>query len=163
MKRERGQEAKRRREEETKRGDDERRVFSKRITFRVQDELNTGIILAAKQEEKSVAEYIRKVLEDDIVTGSLKRDKEELQNCVSKTVHTQLEPVEDRLVKICAKTAHAAAISMFMNLQVIFDLEKNDVMEIWKVARGKGLAFVGNQESIAGFEGEIEKLLDEDG
>lgn len=137
--------------------------FNELLKFKVRRDVKEKIKVAAAKEEKSVSEYLRKIIEAHITAGNLEENKGEIYNYVSKAVHDQLEPVEERLAKICAKTAHAAAISMFMNLQVIFDLEKRDAMEIWKIARGKGLAFVGNQESIGCFEGKIEKLLEEDG
>ena len=135
----------------------------RRFTIRVDENLGEKVTLAAAKEEKSVSEYLRKIIEAHITAANLEENKGEIYNYVSKAVHDQLESVEERLAKICAKTAHAAAISMFMNLQVIFDLEKKDAMEIWKIARGKGLAFVRDRGiyNTGEIEKEMEEILDE--
>ncbi|MCD5401037.1 hypothetical protein LR013_00355 [candidate division NPL-UPA2 bacterium] len=139
------------------------KFFDQRLEIKITKELKERIMLVAKEEEKSVSEYLRKIIEAHITAGNMEENKGEIYSYVSKAVHDQLEPVEERLAKICAKTAHAAAISMFMNLQVIFDLEKKDAMEIWKIARGKGLAFVRDRGiyNTGEIEQEMEEILNE--
>ncbi|NLN52928.1 MAG: hypothetical protein GX150_01320 [Firmicutes bacterium] len=119
-----------------------KRTFDCELRFRVTSEMAQLVKAAAQKKGRSVPDYLRQVLRENIATNELADQKSALQSYVADAVEEKLKPVENRLAKITAKTAHASAISIFLQAQAMADLGKSDVVDIFKIAREKGLAFV---------------------
>ena len=119
-----------------------KRRFDKEIRFRVTKEMELEVKAAAKREGKSTPEFLRKMVNSYIITTNFYDIKSHVQSYVASAVEEKLKPVENRLAKINAKTAHATAISIFLLAQTLADLGKRDVVEVFKIARRKGIEFV---------------------
>ena len=118
------------------------RHLCEEIKFRVTKEQKQQILTAAKARDKAVSDFLRQALRDYLAVDEMESRKDTIQSYVANAVEEKLKPVENRLAKITAKTAHASAISIFLQAQAMADLGKSDVVQVFKVAREKGLAFV---------------------
>ena len=136
-----------------------KRTFDCEIRFRVTSEMEQLVKAAAKKKGRSVPDYLRQVLREYIATNELTDTKAAIQSFVAEAVEEKLKPVENRLAKITAKTAHASAISIFLQAQAMADLGKSDVVQVFKVAREKGLAFV-RERGIPNTR-DMEEIIDE--
>jgi len=116
--------------------------FDKEIRFRITKELEQKVKAAAKAKDKPVSDYLRQVLREYLAVDEMENRKDAIQSYVAKAVEEKLKPVENRLAKINAKTAHAAAISMYLEAAMLQDLGRRDVAEAFNIARNKALAFV---------------------
>ncbi len=138
-----------------------KRRFDCEIRFRVTREMEQLVKAAAKKKGRSLPDYLRQVLREYIATDELTDTKAVIQSFVANAVEEKLRPVENRLAKISAKTAHASAISIFLQAQAMADLGKSDVVEIFQIARQKGLTFV--RDKGVPTTGMIEEVLEEMG
>lgn len=118
------------------------RHFCEEIRFRVTKEQKREILTAAKARDKTVSDFSRQALRDYLAVDEMEDLKDTIQSYVANAVEEKLKPVENRLAKINAKTAHATAISIFLLAQTLADLGKRDVVEVFKIARRKGIEFV---------------------
>lgn len=118
------------------------RHFCEEIKFRVTKEQKQQILRAANAKEKAVSDFLRQALSEYLSVDEMESRKDAIQSYVANAVEEKLKPVENRLAKITAKTAHASAISIFLQAQAMADMGKSDVVQVFKVAREKGLAFV---------------------
>lgn len=118
------------------------RHLCEEIKFRVTKEQKQQILTAAKARDKAISDFLRQALRDYLAVDEMESRKDAIQSYVANAVEEKLKPVENRLAKIAAKTAHASAISIFLQAQAMADLGKSDVVHVFKVAREKGLAFV---------------------
>jgi predicted transcriptional regulator len=99
---------------------------------------------------------VREILRDYLKLKGAENSQDIIQKFVSEAVREQLKPVEERLAKINAKTAYAAAISLYVCIQAIFDLGKRDVAEAFRNARKKAVELV--KERIP-HTGDLEKWV----
>ncbi len=118
------------------------RHFDKEIKFRATKEQTKKIQAAAKAKGMNVSDFLRHALREYLAIDEMKGKRDAIQSFVANAVEEKLRPVENRLAKITAKTAHATAISIFLQAQAMADLGKSDVVEIFQIARKKGLTFV---------------------
>ncbi|MCR3922018.1 MAG: hypothetical protein NUK65_05805 [Firmicutes bacterium] len=118
------------------------RHFTEEVNFRVTKDQKQQILAAAKAKDKAVSDFLRQALREYLAVEEMEGRKAIVQKYVAEAVEEKLKPVENRLAKITAKTAHASAISIFLQAQAMADLGKSDVVHVFKLAREKGLAFV---------------------
>ncbi|MEI4908303.1 hypothetical protein Q8G40_29925, partial [Klebsiella pneumoniae] len=59
-----------------------------------------------------------------------------------RIIKEEFKVSENRMAKIMAKTANAAATTMYMTYQALRDLGTRDMPKIYEAARKKGVAFV---------------------
>jgi hypothetical protein len=111
-------------------------------------------VAGARGIPKSV--LVREILRDHLKLEGAVNSQDIIQKFVSEAVREQLKPVEERLAKINAKTAYAAAISLYICIQAIFDMGKRDAAEAFRDARKKAVELV--KERIP-HTGDLEKWV----
>lgn len=117
------------------------RTFDREIRFRVTKELEDQIKAAAFNDGKTMPEFLRNSIQEYLVTNSLSGTKAIIGSYISAAIAEKLKPVEERLAKITAKTAMATVMSMYVEAELLAQHNK-DVVEIFKQARQKAIAFV---------------------
>lgn len=65
-----------------------------------------------------------------------------------RIIRDELKPVENSMAKISAKSAVAAATTMYLNVQTIQDMGKNDAVEIYEKARSKAVYYIRRPDDI---------------
>ena len=88
----------------------------------------------------------RKILEKRLKEESAQDGIDAVTEAVRKAMRDVLKPTEDRLAKLSAKTAVTAATAMYLNVQTIADMGKNDVVELYQEARKKAVAYLKERD-----------------
>jgi len=111
------------------------------INIRVDEELDAMITALAVRRGETKAEVCRRLLrraaEEEYAEDSL----DPVLIAVRKAMADTLKPVEERLAKINAKSAIAAATAMYMALQVYHEMGK-DGRALYEEAWKRAVAFV---------------------
>lgn len=119
-----------------------KRRFDTQLKFRVTKEMENIIKGEAEKHGLSLADYLRQALSDYIKLENAKAAEGYLDQIVSRAIEKNMRPFEERLAKIIAKTAYATAISTYLEAKLLADLGCNDMVELFHIARQKGIAFV---------------------
>ncbi|WP_244262755.1 hypothetical protein [Thermoanaerobacter siderophilus] len=86
------------------------------------------------------------MLTESITTEAANDGIDKVTEAVRKAMRDVLKPAEDRLAKLSAKTAVAAATAMYLNVQTIADMGKNDAVELYQEARKKAAAYLKERD-----------------
>ncbi|SFE61344.1 hypothetical protein SAMN04324257_02271 [Thermoanaerobacter thermohydrosulfuricus] len=86
------------------------------------------------------------MLIDSITNEAANDGIDKVTEAVRKAMRDVLRPTEDRLAKLMAKAAVAAATAMYMNVQTIADLGKHNAVEIYNEARVKAAAYLKERD-----------------
>jgi len=86
------------------------------------------------------------MLTESITTEAANDGIDKVTEAVRKAMRDVLRPTEDRLAKLMAKAAVAAATAMYMNVQTIADLGKHNAVEIYNEARVKAAAYLKERD-----------------
>ena len=125
------------------------RNFNREIRVMVDDKLAEKVKTIAGAKEKTVSEYVREALTNYSDLEYMQTMESKIQGFVATAVEEKLAPVENRLAKITAKTAQAAATSIFYTSALVQRLsQKYDikpVSEVFSWAKKQGIAFVGQR------------------
>lgn len=100
----------------------------------------------AAQRKESISSVARRLLTQALAEESAANGRDVICSAVRSSMREVLKPVEDRLAKLSAKAAMAAATSMFLNVQCIADLGKNNAVEMYNNARGKAATYLRGRE-----------------
>lgn len=111
------------------------------MRIRLDVELEKQITALAERRGESKAELCRKLLRKAVQQELANEGIDEIYMAVRQAMQDVLKPVEERLAKINAKTAIAAATSMYTNAEVLGNMGK-DVRAIHERSRKKAVAFV---------------------
>lgn len=104
--------------------------------------------LAASRGEPMAAvarRYIMQGLEQDAAASG----KDVITDAVRRAMRDVLKPTEDRLAKLASKAARMAATATYLNTQVIGDLGRKDVLQIYNEARKRAAAYLREQDEEA--------------
>lgn len=111
------------------------------MRIRLDVDLDKQISALAERRGESKAELCRKLLRKAVQQELASEGIDEIYIIVRQAMQDVLKPVEERLAKINAKTAIAAATAMYTNAEVLGQMKLN-VREIHEKSRKKAVAFV---------------------
>ena len=117
-------------------------ALSNPIQLRLDAKLEEQIRALAKRRGETVTGCIRRLLREAIDQESANEALDPVLAAVRQAMRDVLKPVEDRLAKINAKAAIAAATAMYTNIEVVGQFGKVDVRTLHEAARKKAVAFV---------------------
>ncbi|MEW9082399.1 hypothetical protein [Caldanaerobacter subterraneus] len=118
----------------------------KKITVKVSDETYNLLIDLSARRQETVSSIVRKILEKGLTQEAAESGIDAVTEAVRKAMRDVLRPTEDRLAKLMAKAAVAAATAMYMNVQTIADLGKHNAVEIYNEARVKAAAYLKERD-----------------
>lgn len=108
--------------------------------------MSTALNDIAAQEEQTVSEVIRRMLEKRAEMAATKAGA----NTIAAAVRTEARGVgralENRISKILAKNMSASAANMFLSVQCIAAANKRDASETHKLARTRGAEYLKQEE-----------------
>lgn len=119
----------------------EKKRINRTIKFRVTIEAEGRLKTAAIERGLSLSEMLRQVVDEHLAAKELGDQKSYIQKFVADAVEEKLKPVENRIAKINAKTATAAAMSMYVGAELL-GLNHKDVALIFRRARQKAIEFI---------------------
>lgn len=111
------------------------------VQFRADDELHRKIKALAERRGVTIADLCRDVMTEAVDRGALEDSLDTLERMLIRVLRNTLKPTEDRLAKLNAKTAIAAATTMYMNTQVIANMGQ-DARGIYDLARKKSVNYL---------------------
>ncbi|MCX7884570.1 MAG: ribbon-helix-helix protein, CopG family [Caloramator sp.] len=114
----------------------------RRLNFYLDEEIYNKLKALACENETSIAEIARRILSEGLSIEHANKGVDALTQTIRRVIRDELKPVENRMAKLSAKAAVASASSMYLNVQAIADMGKNDAVEIYDKARKKAVAYV---------------------
>lgn len=96
----------------------------------------------ARKGEKNLADTCRRLLHDACKREGLEDGIDTLTPIIRKLIKEEFKVSENRIAKIVAKSANAAATTMYMCYQVLASLGTKNMPAIYQAARVKGVNFV---------------------
>lgn len=118
----------------------------KRYTLCVTEEMYEKIYNICKIEGKGMAEVTRELIEKGLAYEWVDKNTELISMVVRRQLENVLKPHVERLAALESKTGHAAATSMFLNVQAFMDLvdeEKRRIpKEMYERARKKAVEYM---------------------
>jgi len=118
----------------------------KRINVQLPEDVYQALVNLASRRDESISAVARKMLTESITTEAANDGIDKVTEAVRKAMRDVLRPTEDRLAKLMAKAAVAAATAMYMNVQTIADLGKHNAVEIYNEARVKAVAYLKERD-----------------
>lgn len=118
-----------------------RQQLTNPMRIRLDKDLDDQLSALAVRRGETKAELCRRLLRKAVAQELAEDAIDPILAAVRQAMGDVLKPVEERLAKINAKTAIAAATSMYMEMQVYSDLGK-DARPLYEAARKKAVAFV---------------------
>lgn len=95
--------------------------------------------LADENEKTSMADIARRILNENLSVEYASKGIDAITQTIRRVIRDEIRPVENRMAKLSAKAAAASATSMYLNVETIADMGKNDAVEIYDKARKKQL------------------------
>jgi len=121
-------------------------MLLKRINVQLPEDVYQALVNLASRRDESISAVARKMLTESITTEAANDGIDKVTEAVRKAMRDVLRPTEDRLAKLMAKAAVAAATAMYMNVQTIADLGKHNAVEIYNEARVKAVAYLKERD-----------------
>jgi len=118
----------------------------KRINVQLPEDVYQALVNLASRRDESISAVARRMLTESITTEAANDGIDKVTEAVRKAMRDVLRPTEDRLAKLMAKAAVAAATAMYMNVQTIADLGKHNAVEIYNEARVKAAAYLKERD-----------------
>ncbi|AEM79762.1 hypothetical protein [Thermoanaerobacter wiegelii] len=118
----------------------------KKVTVYLSEDTYEVLNNLSSRRKESISLIARKILEKGLTEESAKDGMDAVTEAVRKAMRDVLRPTEDRLAKLMAKAAVAAATAMYMNVQTIADLGKHNAVEIYNEARVKAVAYLKERD-----------------
>lgn len=106
------------------------------------ENMDKELKIEAQKRDIPVNSLVREIIRDYLSKESAKEGIDTVTQTIRRVIRDELKPVENRIAKISAKSAVAAAASMYLNVQTIQDMGKNDAVELYEKARKKAVAYV---------------------
>lgn len=113
------------------------------IRIRLDVELDQKLSALATKRGESKSELCRRLLRQAVEQETMEEVKDPILLAVRQAVQETLKPVEERLAKINAKTAIAAATGMYMDMQVYNEFGK-DSRALYEAARKQAVTYLKN-------------------
>ena len=111
------------------------------MRIRLDEDLDNQLNALAILRKEPKAELCRRLLQKAVAQELAQDSLDPILFAVRQALGDVLKPTEERLAKINAKTAIAAATTMYMNQQVFEDLGKNG-RALHEAARKRAAGFV---------------------
>lgn len=112
--------------------------FTRYLHFGIDDELHATLRAEAARRGLPVANLVR-----DLLTYAMAEEAAvEGRDAIDRAVRRALKPAEERLARLIARAAMAAATAMYLNTQVIADTGKHDAVELYQQARKKAAIYL---------------------
>lgn len=121
-------------------------MLLKRINVQLPEDVYQALVNLASRRDESISAVARKMLVESITNEAANDGIDKVTEAVRKAMRDVLRPTEDRLAKLMAKAAVAAATAMYMNVQTIADLGKHNAVEIYNEARVKAAAYLKERD-----------------
>lgn len=118
----------------------------KRLTVRLPEDVYNALVSLSARRKETIAVTIRRLLSQAVSEEAAVDSKDVITDAVRRAMRDVLKPVEDRMAKLAAKAAMAAATSMYLNTEVIGELGKHDVLRIYDLARKKAAAYLRERD-----------------
>ncbi|WP_043883784.1 hypothetical protein [Caldanaerobacter subterraneus] len=118
----------------------------KKVTVYLSEDTYEVLNNMSSRRKESMSLIARKILEKGLKEESAQDGIDAVTEAVRKAMRDVLRPTEDRLAKLMAKAAVAAATAMYMNVQTIADLGKHNAVEIYNEARVKAAAYLKERD-----------------
>ncbi|ADH59862.1 conserved hypothetical protein [Thermoanaerobacter mathranii subsp. mathranii str. A3] len=118
----------------------------KKVTVYLSEDTYEVLNNLSSRRKESMSLIARKILEKGLKEESAQDGIDAVTEAVRKAMRDVLRPTEDRLAKLMAKAAVAAATAMYMNVQTIADLGKHNAVEIYNEARVKAAAYLKERD-----------------
>ncbi|HHW56776.1 MAG TPA: hypothetical protein GXX15_03695 [Clostridia bacterium] len=118
----------------------------KKIYVWLPEDIYNALVNLASRRDEAISAVARKMLIDSITNEAANDGIDKVTEAVRKAMRDVLRPTEDRLAKLMAKAAVAAATAMYMNVQTIADLGKHNAVEIYNEARVKAAAYLKERD-----------------
>lgn len=116
------------------------------IRFRVDPGMKKDWLALCTRRGETEAELGRKIVAKTIAQGQIEGGLDEIINIFRTSLKDVLDPHTERLAKLNAKTAIAAATSMYMNTQVVANAGQ-DAKTIYEESRKKAVKFVQERQN----------------
>jgi len=111
------------------------------------DDLHHLITLESNTTSKSFSQVVRELCRDGLSHKNAVTGIDIIQSSLRSVLKDVIKPLEERLAKIEAKTAIAAATSMYLNLEVVSNITgKEEGVELYNNARKKAVSYVRTPE-----------------
>jgi predicted DNA-binding protein len=114
----------------------------KAVTIRFKKDTYEKLQILSQQRGEPVAVVVRRMVEEFVANEMAVAAVDVVATMLRKTIRSELKLTEDRLAKLAAKAATAAATSMYLNTQALRDLGKHDALELYQAARKKAVAYL---------------------
>lgn len=124
------------------------KTFPARLNIPITEIMSKEIKAIALVEDKDVSVLVRSVLNEFIQYYHAERGIDAITGTIRRVIRDELKPVENRMAKLSAKGAVAAATSMYLNVQTIQDMGKNDAVELYDKARSKAVYYIRKPDDI---------------
>ncbi|KKC28810.1 hypothetical protein CDSM653_02196 [Caldanaerobacter subterraneus subsp. pacificus DSM 12653] len=121
-------------------------MLLKKVTVYLSEDTYEVLNNMSSRRKESMSLIARKILEKGLKEESAQDGIDAVTEAVRKAMRDVLRPTEDRLAKLMAKAAVAAATAMYMNVQTIADLGKHNAVEIYNEARVKAAAYLKERD-----------------
>ncbi|HBT48670.1 MAG TPA: hypothetical protein DEA61_02175 [Caldanaerobacter subterraneus] len=118
----------------------------KKIYVWLPEDIYNALVNLASRRDEAISAVARKMLIESITNEAANDGIDKVTEAVRKAMRDVLRPTEDRLAKLMAKAAVAAATAMYMNVQTIADLGKHNAVEIYNEARVKAAAYLKERD-----------------
>ncbi|MBE3573622.1 MAG: hypothetical protein IMW95_11870 [Moorella humiferrea] len=118
----------------------------KEIKAYLPEETYEALMSLAARRNEPVSAVARRMLVNAIAEEAAADGKDVIIDAVRRAMREVLKPAEDRMAKLAAKAAMAAATAMYLNTQVIGDLGRKDVLQIYSEARKRAVAYLRERD-----------------
>jgi len=126
-----------------KTGNEPKKTLGNPIPLRLDKSTENMIEAIAKQRGESNQEVMRRILAKGAADELLLTfGADRLLELVRNAVHDELKPAEERMAKLSAKSAIAAATAMYTNIEVLGQLGRSDIRTVYEKARSKAVSYV---------------------
>ncbi|WP_233432524.1 hypothetical protein [Thermoanaerobacterium saccharolyticum] len=121
-------------------------MYLKRVNVQLPEDVYQTLVNLASRRDESISAVARKMLSEAVLIEAANDGIDKVTEAVRKAMRDVLKPTEDRLAKLMAKSAVAAATAMYMNVQTIADLGKHNAVELYNEARVKAVAYLKERD-----------------
>lgn len=116
--------------------------FTKQLMVRITGKLEKQLRAEATRRGLSIATLVRDILEQALSEEAASLAAREGRGALEEAIKKAMKPGIDRLAKLINKAGHAAATSMYLNVQALDDLGKHDAVDLYQKARKKATDYL---------------------
>jgi len=121
-------------------------VKLKGVFLRMDEDLLNALKALAARRKEPMAVVVRNLLSRALAEENASEGKDVITDAVRRAMRDVLKPVEERMAKLASKAARAAATSMYLNVEVIGELGKHDVLRVYEEAQKRAVAYMRERD-----------------